>query len=42
VRANQVERDLPVDFAAGTAPCDLEVMWVYLAHELILFFIKTN
>jgi hypothetical protein len=24
---------LAVDFAAGTAPCDLKVVWVYLAHE---------
>ena len=31
--ANQVESDLPVDFAAGTAPGDLEIVWIDLTHR---------
>jgi len=37
--ANQVEGNLPVDFAAGAAPSDLEIVWVDLSHKL--FVIRT-
>ena len=36
--ANQVERDLSIDFTGGAAARDFEVMWIDLAH---LFLLKT-
>jgi len=41
VSADQVECNLPVNFAAGTAPCDREIVWIDLSHK-DLFIIKTN
>lgn len=39
--ANQVQGDLPVDFAAGAAAGNFEVVWVNLAHTRKLFVIRT-
>ena len=37
---NQVEGNLPVDFAARTASSDREIVWIDLEHKK-LFFIRT-
>jgi hypothetical protein len=39
--ADQIQRNLPVNFAAGTAPRDFEIMWVDLTHNPKLFFVRT-
>jgi hypothetical protein len=36
VLANQVESDLAVDLAGGTATCDFEIVWVNLTHSEIV------
>ena len=31
--ADEIQGNLSIDFAAGTAPSDLEIVWVNLAHR---------
>ena len=33
MRPHQIQRDLPVDLARGTARGHMKIVWIYFAHE---------